>query len=257
MRFLVLAGVLSALATPTWSDVLPAAATVANCALGGTVVTDPSACSFGGGSASASLSPFVGIQAGASGFGQANGAVAQAKYAFEVVGGNPGDVVPVDIVVDLRTAASVNGLDDIGGGIADAFADINVLNHGQSILDKCASTDRINRDLCGVASFSGAIAITAMSGDLSNQLQLRAIAGTGPDSFGDSLSASAFADPSIFVDPAFPGAGQYSIVLSPGVGNGIASTVPEPTTLVPLGAILALFLLLGLRSGKSSPGSRS
>ena len=253
MRFLVLAGVFLALTTPTWSDVLSAATTVANCALGGTVVSDPSACSFGGGSASAVLSPFVGIRAGASGFGDDNGAFAQARYSFAVVGGNPGDQVPVDIVVDLRTAASVNGIDDIGGGIADAFADINVLNHGQSILEKCASTDRINRDLCGVNGFSGSIAITALSGDVSNQLQLRAIAGTGPDPFGDSLSAFAFADPFIFVDPTFPGADQYSIVLSEGVGNGIASTVPEPGTLLPLGVVLAAFALLGLRPGKSSP----
>jgi hypothetical protein len=213
-------------------------------------------CSFGGASASASLSPFVGIQAGASGFGQSNGAVAQAKYSFEVVGGNPGDLVPVDVSFDLRTAASVNGIDDIGGGIADAFADINVLNHGQSILEKCASTDRITRDLCGVDFFSGSIALTAMSGDLSNQLQLRAIAGTGPDPFGDSLSASAFADPFIFVDPAFARAGQYSIVLSPDVGNGIASPVPEPATLLPLVAIFALFPLLRRGPRESSPPFR-
>ncbi len=257
MRIFVLAGVLSALATPTWSDVIPAGTTVASCQFGGTIVTDPSACSFGGGSASATLSPFVGLQAASSGFGQSNGAIAQAKYSFEVVGGNPGDVVPVDILVGLRTAASVNGIDDMGGGIAGGFADINVLNHGQSIVEKCASTDRINRDLCGVDHFSGSLATTAVSGDLSNQLQLRVSADTGSDPFGDSLSAFAFADPLIIVDPNFPGADKYSIVLSPGVGNGIASTVPEPVTLVPLGAILALFPLLGLRPGKSLPRSRS
>ena len=60
--------------------------------------------------------------------------------------------------------------------------------------------------------------------DLSNQLQLRVSADTGSDPFGDSLSAFAFADPLIIVDPNFPGADKYSIVLSPGVGNGIAST---------------------------------
>jgi hypothetical protein len=72
------------------------------------------------------------------------------------------------------------------------------------------------------------IAITALSGDTSNQILLRAIAGTGPDPFGNSLSASAFADPFIFVDPGVAGASQYSIVLSPGVANGLPASVPEP-----------------------------
>ena len=215
MRFLVLAGVLSALATPTWSDVLPAGPLW--------LVVGSEGLSYRTRQPARwrrqrfrCPSPFAGIQAGASGFGQDNGAVAQAKYSFEVVGGNPGDVVPVDISVDLRTAASVNGIDDIGGGIADAFADINVLNHGQSILEKCASTDRINRDLCGVDGFSGSIATTAVSGYLSSQVQLRAIAGTGPDPFGDSLSAFAFADPLIIVHPNFPGGRQIFYCVEPG-----------------------------------------
>jgi len=41
-------------------------------------------------------------------------------------------------------------------------------------------------------------------------------------------SASAKADPFIFLDPSFPGADLYSIVVSPGVGN--AASVPEPGT---------------------------
>jgi hypothetical protein len=234
---------LSAVTTPAWSDVLPSATTIANCALGGTVVSDPSACSFGGGNASAVLDPFVGIQAGAAGFGVDNGAVAQVKYSFEVVGGNPGDAVLVDILVDLRTAATVDGLDNNGDGISDAFADITVLNHGTGVVERCASTDRINRDLCGVNEFAGSITMTALSGDTSNQVLLRAIAGTGPDSFGNSLSAFAFADPFIFVDPGVAGASQYSIVLSPGVANGLPTSVPEPAEWFLVAA--TIFLLLG------------
>ena len=53
-----------------------------------------------------------------------------------------------------------------------------------------------------------------------------------------SESAIASADPFIFVDPAFPTANLYSIVVSPGVGNAIAgSTVPQPGGTWPMVAV--------------------
>jgi hypothetical protein len=214
-------------AAPAWSGVLSPSTTVTICIQAAASVSDPVVCSAGGASASAILSPFVGVQASATGFGVSNGSVAQVKYGFEVVGGNPGDEVPVDILFDLRASATVDGVDATFGGIASAQADLNILNQGQSIFFQCASSVRFP-DACGGSSFSGLTSITAVSGDTSNQLQLRAIAGTGPNPFSNSLDASAFADPLIFVDPGFAGAGNYSIVLTSGVGNGIASSVPEP-----------------------------
>jgi hypothetical protein len=62
-------------------------------------------------------------------------------------------------------------------------------------------------------------------------------------SVGDSLrseSASASADPFIFIDPAFPNAALYSIVVSPGVGNSTAA-VPEPASVhLVISGVLAL-----------------
>ena len=219
--------VFAAFAAPAWSGVLSPSTTVTICSQSGTSVTDPVVCSVGGASASAVLSPFVGVRAAATGFGVSNGSLAQVKYSFEVVGGNPGDEVPVDILFDLRASATVDGLDATFGGIASAQADLNVLHQGQSIFFQCASSVTFSSP-CGGTSFAGTTAMTAVSGDTSNQVQLRALAGTGPNPFPNSLDASAFADPLIFVDPTFPGAGQYSVVLTDGVGNGIASTVPEP-----------------------------
>lgn len=219
--------VFAATVAPAWGGVLSPATTVTICSQSGTSVTDPVVCSVGGASAAAILSPFVGVRAAATGFGVSNGSLAQVKYGFEVVGGNPGDEVPVDILFDLRASATVDGLDATFGGIASAQADLNVLHQGQSIFFQCASSVTFSSP-CGGASFAGTTAMTAVSGDTSNQLQLRALAGTGPNPFPNSLDASAFADPLIFVDPTFLGAGQYSIVLTDGVGNGIASTVPEP-----------------------------
>ncbi len=53
---------------------------------------------------------------------------------------------------------------------------------------------------------------------------------TQTNAFSDG-AASAFADPSIFIDPTFPNAHLYSLVLSDGVSNPAASqpsAVPEP-----------------------------
>ncbi len=237
---------LAAGAAPGWSSALPPTATVTICNQNGTSASDPVACSVGGASASATLSPFVGLHAAATGFGASNGALAQVKYSFEVVGGNPGDQVPVDIQFDLRTGATVDGIDATFGAIAGAQADITVLNQGQSIFFQCASTERFPTDSCGVSAIFGSATVTATSGDTSNQLQLRVVAGTGPDPFQDSLAAFAFADPFIFVDPGFAGASEYSIVLTPGVGNGIPGSVPEPAEW--LLAISGVLVLLGCRA---------
>src|SRR5512133_1854227 len=98
----------AASAAPAWSSVLPSSTTVTICNQAGSSVSDSVACSVGGASASVILSPFVGLQAGATGFGVANGSIAQLKYGFGVVGGNPGDQVPVDILFDLRASATVD-----------------------------------------------------------------------------------------------------------------------------------------------------
>ena len=58
--------------------------------------------------------------------------------------------------------------------------------------------------------------------------------------------ASGYLDPVIFVDPNFPNADLYSIVLSPGVANAlpsVGSSVPEPGTFWLLGSSVGLALL--------------
>jgi hypothetical protein len=66
-------------------------------------------------------------------------------------------------------------------------------------------------------------------------------------SSGDSPlaeSANASADPFIFIDPSFAGAANYSIEVSPGVGNGLPSAAPEPGTLGLMASFLGLLLAI-------------
>jgi hypothetical protein len=75
--------------------------------------------------------------------------------------------------------------------------------------------------------FSGTFGVDAVSGQVTSVLLVTQAA------VGGLLggSADAVADPFIFVDPQFPGAGNYQVLVSPGVGNS-ASAVPEPSSFV-------------------------
>ena len=63
--------------------------------------------------------------------------------------------------------------------------------------------------------------------------------------------ASASADPHIFIDPAFPNASLYSIIVSPGVSNDEepAAAAPEPA-MFPLTGIALAALSLRWRKRK-------
>ncbi len=73
------------------------------------------------------------------------------------------------------------------------------------------------------AEFSGALHVTAVS-NIQAQVSLSVLSGAANGGF-----ASATADPMIFIDPSFPDANQFTLVISSGVGNVLPS-VPEPTT---------------------------
>jgi hypothetical protein len=104
----------------------------------------------------------------------------------------------------------------------------------------------------GIHELEDDIIVFVGSGDILNFVTLFATASTSPvPPDQDSVSALASADPLIFVDPNFPGASQYSIVLSPGVGNGLASTVPEPGTGVLLAVPVGFFFACRIRKQSS------
>ena len=214
---------------------LPDPTTLADCAVNSVRVQGVSTCVLGATFASVSLLPFPSVAASASSppidAGGTHGAGAQASivYSFEVIGGDPGDIVPILILASLFT----NGTDpDHGIGFAELLAHTGAA--GDAMIVACSNAT------CGRGSaFSGTLSTRARSGELGDTLTLDAAASAG----GIGAEAGfASVDPLIFIDPSFPGASRYSIVVSPGVGNDLPSIpAPEPPglALVALGAFMA------------------
>jgi hypothetical protein len=212
-------------ALPLLGDVLPAAITLAHCvqAPGPVIVDDPTSSAVTDAFGSLTVSPFVSANAQAAFPGLVGGGSASIsiQYFFQVVGGNPGDTVPILIATNLNVASTSSG----GGSFGFAETAVHTSRSGDTFATVC--TD----GTCGTSAtqFSGTISWLASSGAIGDYISVQAVAAVG-----DSLTAqssTAFADPFLFIDPAFANAAQYSIVLSPGVGNGLPATVPEPATL--------------------------
>jgi len=213
-----------------WSAELPAADSSAACSVDSGHTSGALNCKLGDAFATVTLAPFEGLIVQASSPPiDANaihgvGAMARLTYTFQVLGGNPGDIVPILIAASLNSSGS-----DPTHGIGFASLNVHTAAAGDAQIAVCSD------GTCGTSnkSFFGTLSTRARSGELGDTLTL-----FGSASTGDSLSfetARASADPFIFVDPTAPNASQYSIVLSPGVANAVAS-VPEP------GSALALAL---------------
>jgi hypothetical protein len=197
---------------------LPVPTSGAECiSVSGVVVDTTTGCSDGGGTAAVTLSPFAAVTASASAPpGMSAGADASVNYDFEVVGGNPGDAVPLLITANLTTFAN---------STSAAYASIFIAP-GLSSLGGTQVVACTNEALCTQpADFSGSIAVSVQSGSV-NSLGLEVISGDVSSEGAENSSASA--DPLIVVDPSFANASEYSIVLSPGVANAVGSAAPEP-----------------------------
>jgi hypothetical protein len=195
---------------------------------GGNALDDPTSCALGSfdtASASLTLTPFVGLETQAAAPAALGvhgaGATASISYSFAVTGGHPGDVVPILISTSLNTTGTDPTL-----GVGFAALTITTSAVGtRTLIAVCTDGS------CGTTanSFSGTLNTLARSGDV-DELFLQVQAAVVGNSL-HSEAASASADPFIFIDPAFPTASLYSIVVSPGVGNASAPAVSEPATL--------------------------
>ena len=210
------------------ATILPPPTTLAHCVADHITLDDPASCALSlaaTASASLTLFPFVSLTAEAASppnDAVVHGAAATAilTYSFEVIGGNPGDIVPLLIATSLSTVGS-----DPSHGIGFAELSVHTSAAGDAFVAVCSD------GTCGTtaSSFSGTLGTRARSGDAGNTLTLQVQAATGDSLIASSASASA--DPRIFVDPSFAGAASYSIVVSEGVGNAEITAAPEPGTM--------------------------
>jgi hypothetical protein len=240
-------------ARPVLAQDLPAAVSAVQCneLVQGqqTIVPDPVACSLTHTTASATLAPVAAVTAHgdyAAGLDNSAQANADLNYYFEVLGGQPGDVVPLIVATELST--SIVG----SGSIAGASLQLHA---SATRFDQNAVACSGSSDACSTypTVFAGTLAAAAVSGSLDNFIHLSVEAGGG-----DSLtagSADASADPWIYVDPSFAGAANYRIVLSEGVANGLpVAAVPEPAEVALLAAGLAFLLPWSARRNRAAAG---
>jgi hypothetical protein len=227
----VLAALVASLAAVSMANasviaVLPAATSSTTCSVtpGAGAILGAGSCSqtssFGHADLTLTQLPFAGLSAHATVTGgaiQGAGANAVLDYRFEVVGGNPGDIVPLLISTNLFS-------DNSGGATGSGFA---------RILITTALAHEIGVTVCSAgyvfpcseSRFSGSFGVMATSGFL-NEVYMDAYASVSSN-FVSGAQATAMVDPMISIDPAFAGANGYSIVLSPGIGNA-TSAVPLP-----------------------------
>jgi hypothetical protein len=202
-----------------------------------TNITDPVMCNGGADSGMVTYAPFAGISGSAFGQGLTDSAnvIGVLNYSFEVTGGTPGTVVPVDIDAVLQESANVPGSNSIGYG----FAEIGVTAYTSAGVTICSP------GCTGQTSFTGTLQVDAQSGSV-DTVGLEIEAGGAGGNSSDFNGGMASADPYIYIDPNFADAGDYSIEVSPNIGNGVPST-PLPAALPLFATGLGGLGLLGWR----------
>jgi hypothetical protein len=159
----------------------------------------------------------TGTYNGGFGFGEV-----QMDYAIEVAGPASASAVPI-VIADKASASS--GLND---GSA-AFVSVTFNGAGNYLLNLQSQNGTLtfpgsppaSGETDGVYSF-----VNTEQVNVGSIYYLNIFVEAG----ARYTSADAFLDPYIYVDPTFPNADQYSILLSPGIGNSLTAPVPEPST---------------------------
>jgi hypothetical protein len=236
MRKLIgLSGMLAILAaaigaSSAQANSLPAGSGYVQCSTAAGLITDPVSCNGGSDSGLATYAPFAGISGSAYGQGLVDTAnvFGSLSYSFEVTGGTVGTVVPVEITTALEA---------IPDSIGYAFSEIGVSANTSAGVTICSNGLGCDGD----TAFSGTLQVNALSGAV-NTVHLEIEAGGALGDTSDFDGGTASADPYIYVDPAFLNAADYSIEVSPNIGN---VPVPLPATAWLLGSVLggaALFM---------------
>ena len=160
------------------------------------------------------------------------GALAHLDYSFMVTGGLPTDLVTVNVATILSTTAS-----------STPFLGFATIDIGTSLSETVCTRSTE----CSSSMFNGILSLTLNPGVVTPvHFELEA---DGNAQFSGSASASA--DPYIFIAPSNPNAGDYGIVVSSNVGNEPLVT-PLPAALPLFATGLGALGLLGWRRKRST-----
>ena len=205
--------------------VLPSASSIVDCtALDGAHVGGTTGCAVDNSTAAVTTAPFAALTASAAydaGAPASASGFAVFTYSFAVLGGMLDTVVPVNIDFALQALVF-----SAGPSPAYAFAEIlanTPLSSGYAVICSSGCID-------SSSNAAGTLHVDVYAGEVNNTITLEIEAMAGGYANIPANSATAYADPRIYVDPTFANAGAYSIALSDGVGNGMAAAVPEPST---------------------------
>ena len=231
LRWLCAAALAYAGALPAYAAPSPAPSTSVFCSVEGNTFMNPTHCEFGGGpgipsSAVADIAPSI-PAASATAFTPTTGSLgagasATILYWFQVVGPTEGELVPILMDTSLVTQAT---------GESFALAKLIVNTTSGTFEGFQACTD----ETCDGRTFSETISLSVLSGSTRDSVTLYAEAQARLNKLANE-EAVATADPYIYIDPNFPDARLYSVVVSPGIGNAPPLPVPEPETIFLLGA---------------------
>jgi hypothetical protein len=183
--------------------------------------------------------------------GPANTAQVDVSYLLNVTGQYSG--LGNDEAAQLNTGATFTvGLETIGAASIIVNASGGSIENGfpPSLTDDSVNAGFSSKAGGWAGSLSGPQTISLTTG-LSYNVELRLQAdctAQGKGSSSVSCTTSAMIDPTFTIDPDQLNAGQYSITLSPGVGNG--SAAPEPGTLTLLGGGILGAVVLGRFRGR-------
>jgi hypothetical protein len=230
VRAALLCGIVFASLSVSAAQALPVGTGAVSCetitGMGLSYITSTVSCNGGNDSGSVTYAPFAGISGKAFGEGMVDVAtvLGSLTYSFEVTGGNPGTIVPVDIDAVLQESANVMNSNSIGYG----FAEIDVTAYTSAGVTICSP------GCTGQTDFTGTLQVDAQSGVV-DTLHLEIEAGGAAGNTSDYNGGMASADPYIYIDPNFADAGDYSIEVSPNIGNVPATPLPAALPLFATG----------------------
>jgi hypothetical protein len=166
-----------------------------------------------------------------------NTAGAEVSYYFIVTGPETG-LVPLFLDFDLTASSS-----GTGQGFAGVELDLNQTMVSNAFVS-CDLSGCLDTQGNQASQVSGRFQPFVHTGDT---YQIVMDVNGSANSIGDS--GSGYADPYIYVDPSFPGAANYSIVVSAGVGNSPLSnaSTPEPASWLLVGFAPAVAVLFRRR----------